>query len=36
MKLRILYWNVRGLHDLDKRKVIRYMVRKLKPDVVSF
>ena len=36
MKLRILSWNVRGLHDLDKRMVIKSMVRKHKPDLVCF
>ena len=36
MKLRILSWNVRGLHYSDKRKVIGSMVRKLKPNLVCF
>ena len=36
LKLRILSWNVIGLHDPDKRMVIKSMVRKHKPDLVSF
>ena len=36
LKLRILSWNVIGLHDPDKRMVIKLMVRKHKPDLVSF
>ena len=34
MKLRVLSWNVRGMHDPDKRMVIKSMVRKHKPDLV--
>ena len=36
MKLKIMSWNVRGLHDPDKRMVIKSMVRKYKPDLVCF
>ncbi|RVX16749.1 hypothetical protein CK203_006241 [Vitis vinifera] len=36
MKLKIMSWNVRGLHDPDKRMVIKTMVRKYKPDLVCF
>ena len=36
MKLRISSWNVRGLHDPDKGKVIKSVVRKLKPDLACF
>ena len=36
MKLRLMPWNVRGLHDPDKRMVIKSMVRKYKPDLVCF
>lgn len=36
MKLRLLSWNVKGMHDLDKRMVIKSMVRKHKPDLVCF
>ncbi|RVX00292.1 hypothetical protein CK203_024581 [Vitis vinifera] len=36
MKLKIMSWNVRGLHDPDRRMVIKSMVRKYKPDLVCF
>ena len=36
MKLRISSWNVRGLHDPDKGKVIKSVARKLKPDLFCF
>ena len=36
MKLKIMSWNVRGLHDPDKRMVIKTMVRKYKLDLVCF
>ncbi|KAJ9701144.1 hypothetical protein PVL29_006475 [Vitis rotundifolia] len=36
MKLRLLSWNVRGMHDPDKRMVIKSMVRKHKLDLVCF
>ena len=36
MKLKIMSWNVRGLHDPDKRMVIKSMVRRHKPDLVCF
>ena len=36
MKLRILSWNVRGLHDPDKGKVIKSVARKLKPYLACF
>ncbi|RVX14364.1 hypothetical protein CK203_017180 [Vitis vinifera] len=31
---RLLSWNVRGMHDPDKMMVIKFMVRKHKPDLV--
>ena len=36
MKLRLMSWNVRGLHDPDKRMVSKSMVRKHKLDLVCF
>ena len=36
MKLRILSWNVRGMHNPDKMMVIKSMVRKHKPYLVCF
>ena len=36
MKLRILSWNVRGMHNLDKMMVIKSMVRKHKLYLVCF
>ena len=36
MKLKLMSWNIRGLHDPDKRMVIKSMVRKHKPDLVCF
>lgn len=34
MKLGIFSLNVRGLHDPIKRKVVKFMVRKHKPNLV--
>ena len=34
MKLKILSWNVRGVNDLDKRKVIRNFIRTHRVDLV--
>ena len=36
MKLRLMSWNVRGIHYPDKRMVIKSMVRKHKPNLVCF
>ena len=34
MKIRILSWNVRGANDIDKRKVIKSVIKSNKVDVV--
>ena len=34
MRIKILCWNVRGLNDLEKRKLIKGVVRNQKPDFV--
>ena len=34
MKIRILSWNVRGANDSDKRKIIKFVIKSNKVDVV--
>ena len=34
MKIRILYWNVRGENDCDKRKAIKAVIKDQKVDLV--
>ena len=34
MKIKILSWNVRGVNDLDKRRVIKNFLRTHKVDLV--
>ena len=34
MKLRLLFWNVRGANNCDKRKVIKALIKKNKVDLV--
>ena len=34
MRIKILCWNVRGLNDFEKRKLIKGVVRNQKPDLV--
>ena len=34
MRIKILCWNVRGLNDIEKRKLIKGVVRNQKPDLV--
>ena len=34
MKLKILSWNVRGANDSSKRKIIKYVIRKQKMDLM--
>ena len=34
MKLKILFWNVRGANDRNKRKVIKALIRSQKVDMV--
>ena len=34
MWLRILLWNVRGVNDRDKRKLIKNMIKTQKVDLV--
>ena len=34
MKVKILFWNVRGVNDSDKRKVIRNFIRAQRVDLV--
>ena len=34
MRIKILCWNVRGLNDFEKRKLIKEVVRNQKPDLV--
>ena len=34
MKVKILSWNVRGVNDLEKRKVIRNFIRTQRVDLV--
>ena len=33
MKIRLLSWNVRGVNDSSKRKVIKALIRKQKVDL---
>ena len=34
MRIKILCWNVRGLNDIEKRKLIKGVVRNQKSDLV--
>ena len=34
MRLRILSWNVRGVNDRDKRKLIKNVIKTQKVDLV--
>ena len=34
MKLKILSWNVRGINNLDKRKLIKAFIKSQRVDVV--
>ena len=34
MRIKIFCWNVRGLNDREKRKLIKGVVRNQKPDLV--
>ena len=34
MKIRVLSWNIRGVNDKDKQKVIRAFLRSNKVDLV--
>lgn len=34
-KLKIISWNVRGLHDVDKGMPIRNLLRSWKADIVA-
>ena len=34
MKLRLLFWNVRGANNCDKRKVIKALIKKNRVDLV--
>ena len=34
MKIKIISWNVRGVNDSDKRKVIKNLIRSNKADLV--
>ena len=34
MKLKILSWNVRGLNDEKKRKIMKYLIKMKKADLV--
>ena len=34
MKIRILSWNVRGVNDSDKRKIIKSIIKSNKVDVM--
>ena len=34
MKIKILSWNVRGVNDSDKRKVIKNLIRTNRVDMV--
>ena len=36
MKLKILSWNVRGVNDSSKRKLIKAIMRKQRPDLLCF
>ena len=34
MKIKILFWNVRGANDRNKRKIIKALIRSKKVDLV--
>ena len=34
MKIKILFWNVRGVNNLEKRKVIKQFIRDYRVDLV--
>ena len=34
MNVKIIFWNVRGLNEQDKRPRVRNLIRKWGPDVV--
>ena len=34
MKIKIISWNVRGVNDPDKRKVIKNFLRSYRADIV--
>ena len=34
MKIKILSWNVRGVNDRDKRKIIKLVIKSQRVDVV--
>ena len=36
MKLKILSWNVRGANDVNKRKLIKALIRSQRVDLVCF
>ena len=36
MKIKILSWNVRGLNNREKRRMIKLVVRSQKADLVCF
>ena len=36
MKLKILSWNVRGANDINKRKIIKALIRSQRMDLVCF
>ena len=36
MKIKILAWNVRGLNDREKRRMINLVIRAQKADLVCF
>ena len=36
MKLRVLSWNVRGVNDRDKRKLIKVVIKSQKADFSLF
>ena len=35
MRIRIVSWNVRGVNDRDKRKLIKDVIKTQKADLVS-
>lgn len=36
MKIKIISWNVRGINDKDKRKIIKSLICSQKADFVCF
>ena len=36
MKLKFLSWNVRGANDINKRKIIKALIRSQRVDLVYF